>query len=121
VACLAALAIGFTGIRLVRQSLSGLLDTSLTPGERLKIERSLDYLAALGATYHALRTRRSGQAAFVQLHVLVPGEWDVCRGHQLVEGVEAAIRTALPGARVIAHLEPLEEPSSFEDLELDAV
>lgn len=121
VACLAALAIGFTGVRLLRQSVLGLLDTSLTPEERLKIERSLDYLSGLGATYHALRTRRSGQAAFVQLHVLVPGEWDVRRGHELVEGVEAAIRTALPGARVIAHLEPLEDPSSFEDLELDAI
>lgn len=121
VACLAALAIAFTGLGLVRQSLSGLLDASLTPEERLKIERCLDYLHPLGATYHALRTRRSGQAAFVQLHVLVPGDWDVRRGHELVEGVESAIRTALPGARVIAHLEPLEEPSSFEDLELDVV
>ena len=121
VACLAALAIAFTGFQLLRQSVSGLLDTALTADERRKIESSLDYLAELGATYHALRTRRSGQAAFVQLHVLVPGEWDVRRGHQLVEGVESAIRTALPGTRVIAHLEPLEEPCSFDDLELDVI
>lgn len=119
VACLAALAIGFTGFQLMREAFSGLLDASLSPQERSQIEQALDYLPKLGATYHALRTRRSGQAAFVQLHVLVPGDWEVSRGHQLLEGVESAIQAVLPGARVITHLEPLEDLASFLDLELD--
>lgn len=79
VACLAALAIGFTGFRLIRQAFSGLLDASLSSEERLKIETALDYLPGLGASYKALQTRRSGQSAFVQLHVLVPGDWTVSR------------------------------------------
>ena len=103
----------------MREAFSGLLDASLSPQERSQIEQALDYLPKLGATYHALRTRRSGQAAFVQLHVLVPGDWEVSRGHQLLEGVESAIQAVLPGARVITHLEPLEDPASFLDLELD--
>lgn len=118
-ACLAALAIGFTGLNLMRQAFAGLLDAALSPEERSKIEQALEYLPPLGATYHALRTRRSGQAAFVQLHVLVPGDWEVSRGHQLLEGVETAIQGVLPGARVITHLEPMEDPASFSDLDLD--
>lgn len=117
VACLAALAIAFTGFRLMRQAFSGLLDASLSPQERSQVEQALDFLPTLGATYHALRSRRSGQAAFVQLHVLVPGDWEVSRGHQLLERVEAAIQSVLPGARVITHLEPLEDPASFLDLD----
>lgn len=106
VACLAALAIGFTGFRLVRQAFSALLDASLTREERLEIEAALSYLPALGADYKALQTRRSGQAAFVQLHVLVPADWSVARGHQLLDGVESAIAKVVPGVRVITHLEP---------------
>lgn len=109
-ACLAALAIGFTGLRLIRQAFSGLLDASLSKEERLAIETALDYLPGLGAGYNALQTRRSGQAAFVQLHVLVPGDWTVSRGHQLLDDVEASIRKVIPGVRVITHLEPQEVP-----------
>jgi divalent metal cation (Fe/Co/Zn/Cd) transporter len=53
------------------------------------------------------------------LHVLVPGEWDVRRGHNLLEQIESTIVEAIPGARVLTHLEPIEDPVSFEDLELD--
>ncbi len=113
VACLAALAIGYTGIRLLRQAFSGLLDASLSPDERLKIEAALEYLRELGVGYKSLRTRRSGQAAFVQLDVLVPGDWEVSRGHQLLDGVESAICNVLPDARVTTHLEPLKEPLGF--------
>ncbi len=68
---------------------------------------------------HALRTRRAGQRAFVSLHVLVPGEWTVQRGHDFVEEVEAALRETFSAATIDTHLEPIEDPVSFADLELD--
>lgn len=119
VACIAAVFIGFTGYGLARRSVQGLTDASLSPPELQQIEQALAYLQAQGVAYHALRTRRAGRAAFVQLHVLVPGEWDVRRGHNLLEQIESAIVEAIPGARVLTHLEPIEDPVSFEDLELD--
>ena len=53
------------------------------------------------------------------MHVLVPGDWPVQRGHDLAEEVEAAVRARLPYVTVSTHVEPLEDPRSFEDTGLD--
>ena len=69
--------------------------------------------------FHALRTRSAGARAFVSVHVLVPGDWRVQRGHDLVERIEHDLRAALQHATVFTHLEPLEDPASFADTDLD--
>jgi divalent metal cation (Fe/Co/Zn/Cd) transporter len=51
--------------------------------------------------------------------VLVPGDWTVQRGHDLLEQVERDIRAAVPGATVFTHLEPAGDPKSWEDTSLD--
>ena len=65
--------------------------------------------------FHALRTRRAGRWRFVSFHVLVPGDWSVQRGHDLLEEIEEAVMERLPGTTVFTHLEPLEDPASFTD------
>lgn len=55
----------------------------------------------------------------MSVHVLVPGDWTVQMGHDLLERIEAAIRAVLPAATVFTHLEPLHDPLSFEDQHLD--
>ena len=44
------------------------------------------------------------------VHVLVPGEWSVQRGHDLVERLEDEILAVVPGLAVFTHLEPIEAP-----------
>jgi divalent metal cation (Fe/Co/Zn/Cd) transporter len=56
---------------------------------------------------------------FVSVHIQVPGRWSVQRGHELLEELERDIRRALPGATVDTHLEPAEDPVSWEDESLD--
>jgi divalent metal cation (Fe/Co/Zn/Cd) transporter len=53
------------------------------------------------------------------MHVLVPGHWTVQHGHQLLERIESDVRAALPNATVFTHLEPLDDPASFDDQKLD--
>jgi divalent metal cation (Fe/Co/Zn/Cd) transporter len=53
------------------------------------------------------------------LHVLVPGDWTVQAGHDLLERIEGEIRSAVPACSVITHLEPLEDPLSLADEALD--
>ena len=72
-----------------------------------------------GLDFHALRTRQAGSRAFVSLHVLVPGEWTVKEGHDWAERIERDIRKAVPRVHVITHLEPLEDPVSMLDQDLD--
>jgi divalent metal cation (Fe/Co/Zn/Cd) transporter len=47
--------------------------------------------------------------------VLVPGDWTVQQGHDLLRQVEDEIRQALPATSVETHLEPLGDPSSLLD------
>jgi len=114
VALIVAANIVWSGVRIVRDSVSGLMDTAL-PSDEVKIVCDiLDKLKQDGIEYHDLRTRQAGHKRFVSLHVLVPGQWTVQRGHELVERIETDIRCALSDIEVITHLESLEDPASWE-------
>ena len=119
VALLVAGNIVWTGVRIVRRSVLGLMDTSLPPGELAAVREVLDSHLKDGIGYHALRTRQSGARRFVSFHVLVPGAWTVHRGHELLEDLEARIRAAVPDVTVFTHLESLDDPASWEDFHLD--
>jgi divalent metal cation (Fe/Co/Zn/Cd) transporter len=119
IALCVAVNILWTGVRLLRRSLLGLLDTALGHTEQELIKRILSQYADQDLYYHALRTRQAGARSFISFHVLVPGEWSVQRGHDLVERLERDIRAAVPGATVFTHLEPINDPSAWQDLTLD--
>lgn len=117
VALLAGLWVGWTGLHLLRTSLGGILDTSLPPETLQQIEGVLAPYRLRGLDFHALRTRQAGRTSFIQLHVLVPGAWSVLRGHRLLERIESELLAVVPGARLHTHLEPLEDPASFSDID----
>jgi cation diffusion facilitator family transporter len=104
-----------TGSKLVRESVDGLMDAALPPGEVEQVMVILDRHCVEGVTYHALRTRRSAAQRFVSVHIQVPGGWSVQQGHELLESLEREIRHALPQVNVITHLEPAEDPVSWQD------
>ncbi len=108
-----------TGGVLVRRSAGGLMDRALSPEEQEQIHEVLARFGGGGVGFHALRTRQAGSRAFVSVHVLVPGAWSVQRGHDLAEEIEAALREPLPYVIVFTHLEPAEDPRSFDDATLD--
>ena len=119
IALLVALNIVRTGFQLIRRSALGLMDTAVSRETHEKIVQILDDFAAnKKIDYHALRTRQSGARKFISVHILVPDEWTVQRGHDLTEEIENEICAAVADSTVFTHLEPLEDPSSFLDLEL---
>ena len=95
------------------------MNVALAPEDHALVEAVLAGFRAQGIGFHALRTRESGARRFVELHVLVPGQWSVQRGHELVERLENDIRHALAHTMVTTHLEPLEDPASQDDIALD--
>lgn len=120
IALIVAANIVWSGARLLRRSVLGLLDTALPKEERAAVLDVLErFRAEQGVQFHALRTRQAAARRFVSMHVLVPGEWSVQRGHLLLEQIERAVRAALPNVTVFTHLEPIEDPASFEDQHLD--
>jgi cation diffusion facilitator family transporter len=121
IAIVVAVNILWTGAKLLRRSVLGLLDTALPPAEHQAIIEVLNRYQGDGIHYHALRTRHAGSRSFISFHVLVPGDWTVQRGHDLLEQVERDIRAAVPGATVFTHLEPVGDPLAWEDTSLDRV
>jgi cation diffusion facilitator family transporter len=107
------------GSGLVRRSAGGLMDRGLEAPELAAIHEALAPFEHDGVRFHARRTRQAGSRAFISLHVLVPGAWTVQQGHDVVEDIEAALRTHVPQATVFTHLEPAEDPRSFADTTLD--
>jgi cation diffusion facilitator family transporter len=121
VALLVAANIIWTGIRLLHQTASGLLDTALVKEDLQGIDAILDTYRRQGILFHAQRSRQAGSRRFISFHVLVPGSWTVQKGHSVCESVELAIREAFPETTVFTHLEPREDPSSFADQALDRI
>ena len=119
VALAVAAQIVWTGSRIVRESVHGLMDRAVPLQEQIAVQGVLDSFRAEGAQFHALRTRQAGARRFVTVHVLVPGDWTVHRGHRLLERIEAGIRGAVPNVSVLTHLESLEDPASWDDMGLD--
>jgi cation diffusion facilitator family transporter len=119
IALLVAVNIVWTGYQLMSRSAAGLMDISLPSDKLAVIESLLEEFRKQGLDFHALRTRQAGGRAFITLHVLVPGQWSVQQGHDWAERIEAAIRTALPHTHVTTHLEPMEDPLSMNDQDLD--
>ena len=119
IALAVAVQIVLTGVHLMRDASLGLMDTALPAEEQEQIVQILESHRSAGVAYHALRTRRSGAQRFVSVHIQVPGAWTVQRGHTLLEEIEGEIRAALPRVAVFTHLEPAEDPLSWQDITLN--
>ncbi len=109
---LMAIAVGIhiivTGVGLLKRSADGLMDVALPPAEVKRAETLIKGELPDGASFHALRTRKSGARRFLELHLLVPGDTTVAASHALCDRIETALRNHLPKSEVTIHVEPAE-------------
>ena len=113
IAIAVAINIVWTGFQLLRRSVDGLMDMSLPSTELAIIHDILGrYVAQEGIDYNSLKTRQAGSHKFISVHILVPANWTVQRGHDLLDLLEADIEKTLYGSHVLTHLEPIESPST---------
>ena len=119
IALLVAVNIIFTGYRLLLRSGRGLLDASLPAAELDSVKAILDSYQSKGIRYHALRSRQAAARKFLVVHLLVPGSWTVREGHLVAEQVESEVRGAVPNSNIVTHVEPVEDPISLEDANID--
>jgi cation diffusion facilitator family transporter len=119
IALLVAANIVWTGWQLMRRSASGLMDVALPPEKMRLIAQVFDRYIDQGIAYHALRTRQAGRRSFISFHALVPGKWTVQEAHDWIERVESDLREAIPNCHITSHLEPIDDPCSMDDQELE--
>lgn len=107
-----------TGAKLVGQSGTALLDVSLPKEDNEAIRDFLDAHSNDYVKFHAVRTREAGYRRFLEFHMLVPGSWTVKQGHDAMEDLIDEILDEWPEMRVSGHLEPIEDPRSYEDMDV---
>jgi cation diffusion facilitator family transporter len=120
VALAVAVQVIWTGVGLVRRSASGLLDAAISREDQEEVGKLFaEYSRRYGISFHALRTRQAGSRRFITFHILVPDAWTVARAHHLSEEIESRIRSLVPNATLLTHIEPISDPASYDDQELD--
>lgn len=105
-AAAAALNILVSGIRLVRRSISGLMDAADPEANRIIESIVKEETAKRGISFHNLRHRNVGDAHLVELHLDFPADALLKDAHRLATEIEDAIESKIhPAANVITHLE----------------
>jgi cation diffusion facilitator family transporter len=122
IAILVALNIIYTGYKLISRSASGLMDATIPEEDLQKITTYLDSIKEQHIEYHSLLTRIAGQRKFISLHLLIPGEWTVKKGHDYADDVEETIISLFDEpVTVSTHIEPVEDPASMRDIGIDRI
>ena len=79
----------------------------------------LDSYQEQGVSYHALRSRQAAAKKFMVVHLLVPGDWTVKKGHTLAEQVETRVMENISNTNIVTHVEPIGDPISMKDASID--
>lgn len=99
----------WTGSKLLRQSIGGLMDEG-DPVLEKQIRAILDEeVRNRNLHYHELRYRHSGTSVWVEVHLLLPRSTRLDDAHRHATEIEAAVKAKLGNpANIITHLEPVE-------------
>jgi cation diffusion facilitator family transporter len=118
-ALVVAVAIVFSGIRLVSRSSRVLVDEALPEDEVRGVGNAIEGYGAVEVIgFHKIRARRGGSRRYVDLHVQFRRGTTLERAHEVSHELQAAIRDRLGGADVLIHLEPedaVRAPASDSD------
>lgn len=118
-ACAVALNILWTGYRLARESMSGLLDERASPEIEARIHAAIAANGTGALEAHDIRTRHAGRMTFIEFHLVVPGTMTVADAHEICDRLEDAIEAELIDADVIIHVEPDEKAKPHVAITID--
>ncbi len=108
-AALVAANILWAGWRLVRESVSGLMDEAVTAEVARHIRDVISSNAEGAIEAHDVKTRTAGRATFIEFHLVVPGSMTVAASHVICDRIEQALQATVLDAQVLIHVEPEEE------------
>ncbi len=103
---LVAVNILWSGYKLLKMSVAGLMDMAPDKETQEAIARAISESGAGALQAHDIRSRRSAQTTFIEFHLVVSGDMTVDAAHILCDRIENALRRDIPGARISIHVEP---------------
>jgi cation diffusion facilitator family transporter len=101
-----ALYILWTGWRLLRESVGGLMDEAVTMEVGRQIREVIASNTAGAIEAHDIKTRMAARVVFIEFHLVVPGTMTVAASHRICDRLETALAQTVPGAQVLIHVEP---------------
>jgi ferrous-iron efflux pump FieF len=101
-----AIYILYSAWEIVRQAFDHLMDRELPDVERDNIKRIAKAHKDVHGM-HDLRSRRSGTATFIQLHLELDDDLTLLQAHKISDEVEWSLQAAYPGAEIIIHIDPI--------------
>lgn len=101
-----ALNILWSGARLLRESVGGLMDEAVSPEVLARIRAVVARDAEGAIEAHDIRSRHAGRFTFVEFHLVVPGEMRVAEAHAICDRIEAGLKAELGEAVITIHVEP---------------
>jgi cation diffusion facilitator family transporter len=96
----------WSGLRLVSQSVGGLMDAAPAPEVVERIRRLVREHAHGALEAHDLRTRHAGRLTYLEFHLVVPGDLSVSEAHAICDRIEAALREDMEHLVITIHVEP---------------
>jgi len=106
-ALLVAVLIVRMGVKLVLKSSRLLMDLH-DPEEERRIMKVLESHVSDSVDFHDLKTRRSGNEVYAEVHLSVDPSLTVEEAHNLADHLEDDLRSELPNTVITIHVEPLE-------------
>ncbi len=101
-----ALNILWSGWRLMRESVAGLMDEAVGPELLARIRAIVASHAEGAMEAHDIRTRHSGRFTFIEFHLVVPGDMRVGTAHEICDRVEEALKAEIADSIITIHVEP---------------
>lgn len=105
-AAIVAVNILWSGWKVMRESLSSLMDEAIPEDDLNRVRQVISAEASGAVEAHDLRTRHAGRATFIEFHLVVPGTLTVDESHVVCDRIEAALKNVIADAIITIHVEP---------------
>ncbi|MCS5712453.1 cation diffusion facilitator family transporter [Candidatus Berkiella aquae] len=105
-ASLVALHIIWSGWELVRDSINGLMDSSLPEAELKRIQETIAANLEGAIEIHHLRTREAAHMTFIDFHLVVKGDMSVDNAHEISRRIKNALKGLHANSVISIHIEP---------------
>jgi cation diffusion facilitator family transporter len=115
-----AIAVAFnilwTGGKLMRQSIGGLMDEADPEADATLREVLIQEARRHNVQFHGLRHRNAGSRLLIEVHLLFPDTVSLTEAHEKATLIEKAVASRFnQPTQVITHLEPLEGHDEFHE------
>jgi cation diffusion facilitator family transporter len=101
-----AIYILWSGWRLIRDSVGGLMDEAVSPAMMELIQNTIAAQARGAIEAHDVRTRYAGRRTFIEFHLIVSGDMNVLQAHEICDRIELALKREIAGSTIQIHIEP---------------